>query len=588
MSTQSEVQLTRSDFENLLRNLSGTTMDTNLAGVRVSEAYSQLIEEPDVSVFFNEAGLQKGSSRLPLLNNHNNDKLDKIKKINKPSSAVNNDKDQAPRPATSATIPLHTSTPLHPKYPHVNDQNRILLGNDKATSKFRRPLKNPGSRGSLRSGSLDAHPNNVAFDQDNEYEPPDFANNGGSKKKTISLGGDEDRMDHGLPLHHRRSHKDIRLIQEQEEQINFYEQNASVLDSQRGELESKLTVYQQQLKELQDNDSRRLKHIEEIEHELENTQNELHERRMKQNEELRKARDAATALEEKLARESQKDNVMRKNRLGDAIKLVETEDKAVSPPQLGSPLLAALSSPTRRQVPLEDWSDVSIRLEKLEGEKKSYQGVLNSMEEERSSYLSEISELKQQLAGLQLEISSLKASTDENHHQFQLQSQALHEENGNNALLRQGVENSMSLMMDLAPDSIFQKIIPMIAEQRQYIKELLDGKTSYVTETDIDGDYGSTSSSSSSTLTTDRKREQGSTAASLSLSILSSKGVSVAIGAVGLCILGTLLSETLGTTAGSTGSVSDVLWWQRYGTTIETWGATLDGWVRPKNQHIPS
>lgn len=525
MASNTQLEISRQDFETLLRDLSGDKMQSNLAGVQcVSEAYSQLIAEPDVSVFFGETGRAKRptqADQLPdkpdenTINESNNEEYDYLKPDNH-------------------GIPLHTSTPLHPKIPYANDLNK----NPKPGSLlFKRPVKRFGK--DRRAIPQAAH-DNPAFDQENDPGP----------KKEID--NDTPGAEHpwkvptSPALRSSRSRKDMKLIHEQEEQLKYYEQNASVLDDQRAELQTKLTVCQQQLKELQENDSRRLQHIEEIEHELENTQNELHKRRMKQNEELRKAREAAAALEERLAR-------------GEDIKTkplpLDLDDTAKfdSPPRLGSPLLASTPAPPAKTIPADEWSDVSIRLEKLEEEKKSYQGVLDKMEKERSGYLTVISDLKHQLANLQTEIVSFKMSTEEQHLKLQ-QKVAQNEEDS----IR---EDNMSLMMDMAPDSIFQKIIPMIAEQRQYIKELLDG-----TEGSANDTTQSIAVDSKPTLLPSTR--------------------SIVIGAVGLCILGALFSDMLNSS--NSAAAPDVLWWQRYGSTIESWGATLDSWVRPKNQHIPS
>lgn len=495
MERDIQLEISRKDFETLLNNLSGDQMKSSLPGIhRVNEAYTQIMAEPDVSTLF---------------------------AANKPPHPVENladdnestDNDEYDFQPVNPSNPLHTSTPLHPKFSNSNDLNQPRL--------FKRPTKKFNR--DRRAVSLGVY-SNPKLDDENH--------------KPLSSG--DENLDHpwkvpvSPKIKHRRSHKDIRLLKAQEEQLLYLEQNASLLDDQRLELQSKLLTCQQQLKELQENDSRRLQHIEEIEHELELTQNELHERRMKQNDELRKAREAAAALEAKVTRGDDTERRLTED--------IDTVDKAISPPNLGSPLMSSTPAPK----PLEDWSDVSVRLEKLEDEKKAYQNVLDSMETERAGYLAVISELKEQLGNLQSEIASLKASTDEHHQQLQqvTEDQNLH-------------DDSMTLMMDLAPDSIFQKIIPMIAEQRTYIKELLEG----------------TSSSES-----DSKAEKQS-------SFFSSKGVTVIAGTVGLCLLGALVAEVLG--SGSAPS-SDILWWQQYGSTIESWGATLDSWVRPNNQHIPS
>lgn len=522
MASNTQLEISRHDFENLLRDLSGDKMQSNLAGVqRVSEAYSQLMSEPDVSVFFGETGRVKGPTQLA-------DKIDE----NATNETSNNEEYNYLKPDTHG-IPLHTSTPLHPKFPYANDFNKEPKP---GSLLFKRPVKRFGKD---RRAIPQATHGNTAFDQENDPGP---------KKEVNNAPGAEHhwKMPTSPALHSSRSRKDMKLIHEQEEQLKYYEQNASVLDDQRAELHTKLTVCQQQLKELQENDSRRLQHIEEIEHELETTQNELHERRMKQNEELRKAREAAAALEERLVRgEDVKPNPL-------PLDLDETA-RFDSPPRLGSPLLASTPAPPAKTIPADEWSDVSIRLEKLEEEKKSYQGVLDKMQKERSGYLTVISDLKHQLANLQTEIASFKMSTEEQHQKLE-QKVAQNEEES----MR---EDNLSLMMDLAPDSIFQKIIPMIAEQRQYIKELLDG-----TE-------GSSNDTTQSIVVEPKPTLLPSTR-------------SIVIGAMGLCILGTLFSDMLNSSTSA--AAPDVLWWQRYGSTIESWGATLDSWVRPKNQHIPS
>lgn len=499
MERDTHLQISRQDFETLLNNLSGDQMKYSIPNVKkVSEAYTQIMAEPDVSTLFTNKPQAE-----PFTDNNNNDLTD-----------INEYEFQPIDPAN----PLHTSTPLHPKYPNSNTLNQ--------GRQFKRPVKRFDK--DRRAISLGTYPNGNVIDGD-ENKMPEEDNKDKDHPWKVQVSPQRKS---------RRSHKDEWLIKSQEEQLQYLEHNASLLDDQRTQLHTKLAAAEKQLKEFQENDSRRLQHIEEIEHELETTQNELHERRLKQAEELRKAKEAGIALEGRFG----------KNRglVPARPEEEDEEDRPLSPQALGPPLMS--STPAPKQV--EEWSDISIRLEKLEKEKKTYQTMLDSMENERAEYLNVISDLKKELGSLQHEIVSLKTSSDE--HRQQLQQVAEDQS-------FQG-DSAASILMDTTPEGIFQTILPMIAEQRTYIRELLEG--------------ASPPDNKSSTALRSQQRVA-----------LSNRGLTIAVSSIGFCLLAAIVSGLL---AGGGSPATDSLWWQQLGPTIESWGATLDGWVRPTNQHIPS
>lgn len=216
-------------------------------------------------------------------------------------------------------------------------------------------------------------------------------------------------------------------------QIQYFEEQNFILDDQRVDLQTKLSIYETQLKELQENDSKRLQDIEEIEQELEATQQELHERRMKQNEELRRSREAAATIEAEITRRYSSTGL-------DSASDNELKD-------FESPFSVSGTDD-------EDCGSVNIRLHRLEEEKRTYVDVLELMKKERVEYLTLIEQLKEQLAELQNEIVSLKAHGDEAH------LQTLPTELPSDFPLRD-------------EEAILEKAFPIVAEQRQHLSEAL-------------------------------------------------------------------------------------------------------------------
>lgn len=137
-------------------------------------------------------------------------------------------------------------------------------------------------------------------------------------------------------------------------------------------LTRQLSAYELQLKQLQENEIRRLHHIEDIEQELENAQSELITRRQQQNAEFLKTRLSVNVIND----EEEKELIQ---------KLFSKE--------------------------IDAWDDVKDRLNQLEDEKNAYLSALSTMSAERSGYLLVIDSLNQQLSELRLEISLLKDPT---------------------------------------------------------------------------------------------------------------------------------------------------------------------------------
>lgn len=137
-------------------------------------------------------------------------------------------------------------------------------------------------------------------------------------------------------------------------------------------LTRQLSAYELQLQQLQENETRRLQYIEDIEHELESAQSELITRRQQQNAEFSKTRLSVDVINAE-------------------------EEKELIQKLFGKEISA--------------WDDVKDRLNQLEDEKNEYLSALSTMSAERSGYLLVIDNLNQQLSELRLEISSLNDIT---------------------------------------------------------------------------------------------------------------------------------------------------------------------------------
>jgi peptidoglycan hydrolase CwlO-like protein len=511
-------QITRSDFESLLLALSGGKMpDANLAEVRATtQAYSQIMAEPDISVLFNEPINSKASTKF---NDPTNDN-EKIYDIN--------DTNNYPKLATEGN-PLHTSTPLHPRY---------SLGTD-----FNKP-KPPRTRLGMfgrdrRAVSLQPSHNNITNNN------PELEND----EDLVTLDVDYPWKVQTSPstLGNKRSMKDIRLIRRQEEQLKNYEHDMSILSDENDTLKNKVKIFESRIKKTQEEEKRRTKLIEEMEHKLEAASNEMHDRRVKQNEEIRKAREEF--LKDNYGNSKDSNNAPKKEEVNGGF-------KDFDPPNFGPPLMSstpAVSRHERNKILTEDWTDVGSRLQKLEEAKLTYQEMLKSMEEERSNYLALIDDLKAQLVELQTEIKTLRKMKP----------------NGitNNT-------NESTAMGDLGlavgPNSIFEKILPAIAEQKDYIKDLLK-----------DSEELPNKESSIAIRDATRRDNNGILGTGLK-----SRVIAIAFVVVAACILLGFVSDVL--YGGSSMGPSDLVWWQKYGATLESFGAILDNWAIPQDQIIPT
>lgn len=186
----------------------------------------------------------------------------------------------------------------------------------------------------------------------------------------------------------------------------------------------------------------------------------------------------------------------------------------------------------------EEWNDMNARLYKLEETKQKYQDLVQSMEKERIGYLNTIDDLRNQLETMHEEISIMKE--------------------GHNHQMR---DEGISLVTDLGPHSIFQKIAPVLAEQKQYIKDILD----------FNGSSHNNSSSHPATFK----------------SLFADQSLLIIFAAFLICLVGVFVSLLITGTAVFE-QESDLAWWQRFGPVIESLGSKIDGWVTPKTNYIPS
>lgn len=146
----------------------------------------------------------------------------------------------------------------------------------------------------------------------------------------------------------------------------------------RFELQNQLSLYESRLHALQNNDSRRLQDIEEIEQELEATKQELHARRIRQEEELR------------LAETTQAEINRRQSALLESPRQKSENDQTLNPE--GDSSIDGLH-----------YGDVNIRFHQLEEEKRVHMDIIKSMQKERLEFLSIIESLKHQLLEFQHE-----------------------------------------------------------------------------------------------------------------------------------------------------------------------------------------
>lgn len=512
-------EITQSDFESLLLALSGGKMpDANLADVRAAaQAYSQIIAEPDISVFFNEPINGTASTQLNDQTNKTNQKSNEINDIN-----------NYPKLTTDGN-PLHTSTPLHPKHPSGTEFNkpkppRARLG---VFGRDRRAVSLQTSRhfNVNTNAELENDDDLVTLDVDYPWKVPESPPNIGNK----------------------RSMKDIRLIRQQEEQLKNYEHDMSILSDENDTLKNKVKLFETRVKKSQEEESRRTKLIEEMEHKLEAASNEMHDRRVKKNEEIRKARE-----------EFLKGNYGNSGGASNDINLkkeIKGELNNFDLPEFRPPVTSstpAISRHERNKISTEDWTNVGSRLEKLEESKHTYQEMLKTMEEERSGYLALIDDLKAQLAELQTEIKTLRKNK-------------LNSTTGNTNKATTISTTDLNTAVDMAPNSIFEKILPAIAEQKSYIKDLLKDSEELPKGSDV------------AVRNVNRDNRIFNTG-------LKSRAITIAFIVVAACILMGFVNDVL---YGSSGmGPSDLFWWQKYGATLESFGAILDNWASPQDQTI--
>jgi hypothetical protein len=148
-------------------------------------------------------------------------------------------------------------------------------------------------------------------------------------------------------------------------------------DHQKTILKRQLSTYEQQLQKLQENETRRLHHIEEIEHELDHVQTELVLRREQQNAEFTNTRAAVNVTNGQAKQEKEEEEAL---------------IQALFTSELGA------------------WDNIKDRLNQLEEEKNEYLEALAAMTAERSGYLLVIDSLNQQVCNLRVEIDQLKST----------------------------------------------------------------------------------------------------------------------------------------------------------------------------------
>lgn len=372
-----------------------------------------------------------------------------------------------------------------------------------------------------------------------------------------------------------RSHRERLVAKDgQQHHSRYFDENTVLLDEQRVELQSKLSLYELQLKELQENDYRRLHDIEEIEQELEATQNELQERRLRQEAELRKAREAEATLEAEFSK-SYKRNSSELAGLLPPYTLDEFEkisSSPSSPPQLQQQgQQGLLSSPSfieisdNEESSDKDSGDVNIKVHRLEEEKRSYQDVLEFMKTERTGYLTLIEQLKEQLTDLQSEIVYLKASYSDDHLLPNRPSLLQEQEQATEATLEQNT-------------------IPVGSEHHQpYHEKLIYGQ---ITEEEH---------TVSATLQQKHKQQQQS--ASTSAPFLRISRTGLIVGTIGLCFLGAaalLSSRPCSNSAITTSSSSSICSSLHhlnlnlitnlpgYEHALKSVESTIQNWMKPK------
>lgn len=513
-------EITQNDFESLLLALSGSKMpEANLADVRAAaQAYSQIIAEPDISAFFNEPINDTASTQL-------NDQANKTNQKNNEINGINN----YPKLTTDGN-PLHTSTPLHPKHPSGTEFNkpkppRVRLG---VFGRDRRAvsLQTPRHFTDKTNAELENDDDLVTLDVDYPWKVPESSSHIGNK----------------------RSMKDIRLIRQQEEQLKNYEHDMSILSDENDTLKNKVKLFETRVKKSQEEELRRTKLIEEMEHKLEAASSEMHDRRVKKNEEIRKSQEEFLHGTYGNSGGASNDINLKKGIKGDP--------KNFDLPEFRPPVTfstPAISLHERNKISTEDWTNVDSRLEKLEESKQTYQEMLKTMEEERSGYLALIDDLKSQLVELQTEIKTLRRNK-------------LNSTTGNTNKTTTTVSTTdLNTAVDMAPNSIFEKILPAIAEQKTYIKDLLKDseelpKGSAVAVRNLNHD--------------NRIFNTG----------LKSRAITIALIVVAACILMGFVNDVLYGSGGV--GPSDLFWWQKYGATLESFGAILDNWASPQDQTI--
>lgn len=512
-------QITRSDFESLLLALSGGKLpDANLGEARATtQAYSHIMAEPDISALFNEPINGKASTKF---NDPTNDN-EKIYDINETNNY--------PKLATEGN-PLHTSTPLHPRY---------SLGTD--FNKPRPPRTRLGTFGrDRRAVSLQTPHNNIASNNPELENDEDLA--------TLDVDYPWKVPTSPSTLGNKRSMKDIRLIRQQEEQLKNYEHDMSILSDENDTLKNKVKTFESRVKKSQEEEKRRTKLIEEMEHKLEAASNEMHDRRVKQNEEIRKAREEF--LKGNYGNNKDSNSAPKKEEVNGGL-------KDFDPPDFGPPLMSstpAASRQERNKISTEDWTDVGSRLQKLEEAKLTYQEMLKSMEEERSGYLALIDDLKAQLVELQTEIKTLRKIKP----------------NGITSNTHEStIKGDQGLAMD--SNSIFETILPAIEEQKDYIKDLLKDSEELPNKESSIALSGATRKDNNGVLGTGLK----------------SRVIAIAFVAVAAWILLGFVNDVLYGNSSGVGP-SDLVWWQKYGATLESFGAILDNWAIPQDQNIPS
>lgn len=531
-------------------------------------------------------------------------------------------------------IPLNTSTPVNVNSIRSNKKNwqfksKWNVGRNKRSVS----LINLSKRPIDFSEEVDIFKQNNGMGDDlvpntnNYYEYKDHTGN------SYNGGADDniyDDFNNKELAHSKRSYKDIRTILQQDEHISYIEEKVVNLTSRCNDLQNEVIRLEKENRLLKDSDSQKISHIEDIEHHLELSTQELYQRRKifeskpksKHQFNLQETSNANTG--EKISGDELIDTLFNEN---------GTNNHKPKPIHINGSVCDASIEPQLLESPKNGSSKVLNKLEKhldwLSLDTKTLNFLKETCNTNSQSLLdtinklqNEIETLKNEVLNRSKEVQMLKLQLDHPQSQSsklitgQLKLPLMNELKriSENMLFNTSV--SLSLPVDtegnIDLNDFLERVLPIAKEQGVYINNLLNPQDNTPNRSILDNGINDTDEPISKNLLKLLNKEQeenirtSNSFSSFPITVFTFVIllIPIFIGSIFFSFryrtlmgresmelkIGNVLENPMSLNNDNNiilGQTTNKVWWQRFGNTLEYWGSEVDRKARPNNQKQP-